>query len=1162
MADLSELTPGTVVKGILPDGAVTVMSVIPRGSDAVEVIYKDAIGHLGQQIVFRANQNELSVQPPGSHWRFAADGAQFRLAAEALRISVSYLFDPLLAVHTSHIEPLPHQITAVYGELLPRQPLRYVLADDPGAGKTIMTGLLIKELMIRGDIHRCLIVAPGSLVEQWQDELSTRFALPFEILTNDRLESARTGNALSEMPLLIARLDKLSRNADVQAKLQATEWDLIVVDEAHKLAASFSGNEINYTKRYQLGQILSQITRHFLLLTATPHNGKEADFQLFMALIDPDRFAGKFRQGVHHVDVSDLMRRLLKEKLVTFEGKPLFPERRSNTIYYTLSPEEMSLYDHVTNYVRQEFNRAEALENNGRKGTVGFALTVLQRRLASSPEAIYQSLRRRREHLEKRLHEEEARASALNTAFNTQDLPDFAEEDLTDIDEEDPEIETLEESVVDLATAARTFAEVTAEINQLRSLEEEALQARRKGNDRKWEELAGLLQSPVMYGNSRQRHKLVIFTEHRDTLAYLADRIRNILGRHEAVVTIHGGVHRDERRRLQEAFTTDPQVQILVATDAAGEGINLQRAHLMINYDLPWNPNRLEQRFGRIHRIGQTEVCELWNLVAKDTREGEVYLRLLQKLDEARTALGGQVFDILSRITFDDVPLRMLLIEAIRYGDQPEIRQRLNQVVDHAFDTKQLQLLLDKRALATNNLNESRIQDLREQMERAEARRLQPHFIEDFFLTAFRFLNGSIREREPHRYEITHAPAAIRQYARTIHFRESIMPKYERVTFERSREVIAGKPPAVLVAPGHPLIDVTIAMILERLRNLLQTGAILVDERDTGEEPRMLFLLDHAIQDARRMANGEHHIVSRQLQFVEINRKGEASLAGYAPYLDYTPLPEDAKGVVAPLLKESWLNGSLESPVLDYAITVLVPRHMQEIKERRERLIDKTKAAVHERLTQEILYWDRRAEELKDQERKGRVNTKLNSINASQKAEEFHARLDRRIAELEQERKLSPIPPTIIGAALIIPAGLMARLQGTLTRNDAGNQARETKEIELIAMNTVMARERALGNEPHDVSAERCGYDIESRNPTTGHLRFIEVKGRRADADSVIITKNEILTGLNQPDQFILAIVLIDGKQTTLHYLSQPFHHEPDFATTSVVFDLRKLLHG
>jgi SNF2 family DNA or RNA helicase len=396
MARLEDLTPGALVKGILPDGTVSVIQAKWHGLNVLELTYKDTTGNPRCELLYRDREPTLEIASTGLAWSFDADGANFRLASEAKRIQLAYLFDPLLAVHTSLVEPLPHQITAVYGEMLPRQPLRFLLADGPGSGKTIMAGLLIKELLIRGDLHRCLICAPGSLVEQWQDELSKRFHLPFDIITKETVEASRSGNPFAEKNLAIIRLDHVSRNDELQAKLGQTDWDLIICDEAHKMSATFFGGEIKYTKRYRLGQHLSRLTRHFLLLTATPHNGKNKDFHLFMALLDGDRFEGKFRDGVHSVDVSDLMRRMDKEDLLKFDGTPLFPERIAYTANYSLSSSEADLYARVTDYVREEFNRADALENDGRKGTVGFALTILQRRLASSPEAIYQSLRRRR----------------------------------------------------------------------------------------------------------------------------------------------------------------------------------------------------------------------------------------------------------------------------------------------------------------------------------------------------------------------------------------------------------------------------------------------------------------------------------------------------------------------------------------------------------------------------------------------------------------------------------------------------------------------------------------------------------------------------------------------------------------------------------------------
>src|SRR5579875_2287298 len=465
MSKLEDLRPNATVRGILPDCLATVVSVQWFGTEALELTFKDPAGRIANQLLYRHDEPRIEVVELGRPWSFDGDGALFRLVSEAHRIRLAHLFDPVLAVHTSLVDPLPHQITAVYEAMLPRQPLRFLLADDPGAGKTIMAGLLIKELLVRGDLQRCLVVCPGNLVEQWQDELYRRFQLPFEILTNDKLEAARTGNWFLENHLAIARLDKLARDGGVQAKLAAPEcrWDLVIVDEAHKMSATFFGGEIKYTKRYRLGQVLSGTARHFLLLTATPHNGKEEDFQLFLALLDGDRFEGRFRDGVHVVDVSDLMRRMVKEQLVKFDGTPLFPERLAYTVPYRLSDAEARLYKEVTEYVREEFNRAEALEDNKRAGTVGFALTILQRRLASSPEAIYRSLRRRRERLESRLRELELLQRGAVAAI--QPTPVLDAEEIEEIDDApENEVTTVEEEVLDQATAARTIQELRAEI--------------------------------------------------------------------------------------------------------------------------------------------------------------------------------------------------------------------------------------------------------------------------------------------------------------------------------------------------------------------------------------------------------------------------------------------------------------------------------------------------------------------------------------------------------------------------------------------------------------------------------------------------------------------------------------------------------------------------
>jgi SNF2 family DNA or RNA helicase len=1185
MSKLEELQPNASVQGILPNGLVTVVNTQWHGSAALELTYKTAEGKVANELLYRDDEPRIEVVEQGRPWSFDGDGALFRLVSEAQRIRLAHLFDPVLAIHTSDVEPLPHQITAVYEVMLQRQPLRFLLADDPGAGKTIMAGLLMKELIARGDLQRCLVVCPGSLAEQWQDELYRRFHLPFEILTNDKLEAARTGNWFLENNLVIARLDKLSRNEDVQQKLQAPDcrWDLVVCDEAHKMSATFFGGEIKYTKRYKLGQLLSTLTRHFLLMTATPHNGKEEDFQLFMALLDGDRFEGRFRDGVHAVDVSDLMRRMVKENLLKFDATPLFPERIASTVPYKLSDSEAKLYQEVTDYVREEFNRAEALENDKRAGTVGFALTILQRRLASSPEAIYQSLRRRRERLERRLKELELLQRGGDVVDVAAATPVLDDEDVEDLEEApDNEVEAAEEQILDQATAARSIAELRIEIENLKRLEALALTVRRGGEDKKWRELANLLSeifstaaipdqafraqtddsaraAPNLTTSPSQ--KLVIFTEHRDTLNYLESRITTLLGRKEAVVMIHGGMGREERLKAQESFRHDPDVQVLLATDAAGEGINLQRAHLMVNYDLPWNPNRIEQRFGRIHRIGQTEVCHLWNLVAAETREGDVYNKLLEKLEQARQSLGGQVFDVLGKLQFEGRPLRDLLIQAVRYGEQPEVRARLTQVVENAFDRGKLQDLIEERALAHDAMDASRVYRIREEMERAEARRLQPHYIESFFLEAFQRLGGTAKQREGRRYEVTHVPATVRNRDRLIGIGEPVLPRYERVAFEKALVAPQGQALAAFMCPGHPLLDATIDLTLERHRDLLRRGTVLVDELDPGSSPRVLFYLEHAVQDAGVTRAGERRVVSKRMLYVEIDAAGNARHINYAPYLDYRPLAEGEPGVDDFLSRPecNWITRDLERRALGYAVELVVPEHVAEVRERKLALLDKTEAAVKDRLTKEISYWDHRAEDLRAQEQAGKSNARLNSGEARKRADELQARLEKRMEEIKKERQISPLPPIVLGGLLVVPAGLLSVMLGRPA--PAFSTSADKLAVAARAREIVMNVERELGFEPVDREFDKLGYDIESRVPGTGRLRFIEVKGRESGAAVITVTKNEILYSLNKPDDFILAIVEFFGDGShRVHYLRQPFHREPDFRASSVNYDFAELL--
>lgn len=1169
---LADLKPGLALTGLEPDVVCTVEFCKNIAENAIQVYYKRPDGTVKERLLGPSDEASIALATVERPWSFDGDAAAFQLACEAKRIDLAFLFDPMMAVHTSNVDPLPHQITAVYESMLPRQPLRYVLADDPGAGKTIMAGLYIRELVMRADARRVLIIAPGSLVEQWRDELFEKFGLEFRIYSSALEEASPSGNPFEDHNQLIVRLDQLARDEEegdsgrvpgnLQSKLCAAGWDLVVFDEAHKLAAHFFGSKIEKTGRYRFAERLGRETRHLLLMTATPHNGKEDDFQLFMALLDSDRFYGKNRDrdGVHKVDTSDLMRRMIKEELVKFDGTPLFPERKAYTVNYKLSDAEAALYEAVTRYVQTEMGKADQLAGQ-QKSSVGFALTALQRRLASSPEAIYQSLKRRKERLSDRLRAEKLgeRGRAL-LAETVDEVPD--DDDELNADEK----ETLEEKLVDKATAAKSIAELEAEIVILGDLERQAKAVVASGQDRKWEELSKLLQNnPQMHDEADRQRKIIIFSEHRDTLNYLQARIAGVLGTPESIVAIHGGVHRDERRRIQALFWSDPEVRVLIATDAAGEGINLQCAHLMVNYDLPWNPNRLEQRFGRIHRINQTEVCHLWSLVAKETREGAVWHRLLEKIATECDALQGKVFNILGDV-FEEKSLKDLMIEAIRYGDQPDVRARLTKRIDHAFDHDHLKQLLDRNALAQETMSPERLFKVKEEMERAEARRLQPFFVRSFFLKGFDTLGGTIHRREAERWEITHVPASLRERDRRLTGRnrreqEPVLKRYERIAFTRDAlqpVEKTGLARAVLMHPGHPLMLAITDMILEQNANLLRRGAVLIDPADDGETPWLLFLLTHEVK------SGDGAILSKRMQFIRVNPDGSASFAGWAPHLDLEPLAESDRPKIDSLLNADWIRSDQEQKAIALAAGSLVPEHFKEVAGRRIEHVDKTLAAVHERLTKEIAFWTDREIKLKDDAKAGK-DVRLNLDNVKKTLEDLQSRLDGRKKELQAMRQVQNGTPVILGGALVVPAGILRKAKGegaALTPAEAAARQR----IEMLAMKAVIAAEEAKGHRVVDVSKDKCGWDVTSYPPMVGTTqpdpKHIEVKGRVKDADTICVTRNEILYAFNQGDKFMLAVVFVNPDDSVVgpHYLANPFQREPDWGAASVNYKLSELL--
>lgn len=800
----ADLTPGTTVEGLVPDAVVEIVEVTPAGS-AVFVRYRDDFG-IEESRLLSADEMKQVRPVRGGGPTLAANPDEFWLAIEALRLRHASLLNPLLAVSSSNVEALPHQVQAVYDCMLTDYPKRFLLADDPGAGKTIMAGLFIKEALARGWVRRCLIMVPGSLVEQWQTELREKFALHFEVFERSLLGDSSDGS-LAGLPFLIARLDQFSRSKELTALAVDGKYDLAIFDEAHKLAASAWGSTIAKTKRFMLAEAIRDAVPSTLLMTATPHNGKDADYREFLTLL---RSAGE--PAVEDPANDGLMRRLVKEQLVHLDGSPLFPERRASTVPYRLSSMESELYEAVSEYVREEMNK---VSDDDTRRSVGFALVVLQRRLASSPQAILRSLTRRRDRLRaqaNQAHDADGKLAAdlAATLALGSDDPD----EMSSV-----RAETYQDEVVNVATNARTLAELETEILVLDGLVARAQAVYGAQVDAKWEALAELLMSEDMYEADGQRRKIIVFSENRDTLDYIEDRLAELLGRTVDVQVIHGAMSWADRRLSQARFIAEPSSSVLIATDAAGEGVNLQVAHLMVNYDVPWNPNRLEQRFGRIHRIGQRHTCHLWNLVAADTREGDVFLKLLEKVEVQRQALGDQVFDVLGEV-LTDFSLSQLLTRAVgRETDHGEIEAELDTV------SERLESAVTKRAASVSTLTLDELAGLRREMEIAKAMSFQPDVARDFTLRAAPLFHVDIAT-QGNAWRVAYVPTKLREL-----FGSSLMTRYDRVAFEHSDDPIFTADPPELIAPGHPLVSALVGVVGDELGSALSRGIVLSDNR-------------------------------------------------------------------------------------------------------------------------------------------------------------------------------------------------------------------------------------------------------------------------------------------------------------------------------------------
>jgi superfamily II DNA or RNA helicase len=1009
---------------------------------------------------------------------FGARGEAFFLAMEAQRIRYAYQFDPLFAVSVAQVDPLPHQIEAVYHYILRNPRIRFLLADDPGAGKTIMTGLLLKELKYRGLVRRTLIVVPGHLKDQWLREMKERFGETFTVVDRSVINATWGRNVWQEQPQVITSMD-FAKQDDVMATLSEVHWDLVVVDEAHKMAAYRYGEKTTRTERYRLGELLSRTSNFLLFLTATPHRGDPENFRLFLDLLQPGFFANSdlLNESVKNAD-NPLFLRRLKEDLRDFDGQPLFPPRRVVTKTYRLSDDEKQLYNAVTEYVEKSYNKALAAE----KRNVAFALLILQRRLASSLRAVRRSLERRKERLEELLK--------LGKWLAERGTVD--EEELEDA----PEAERLkrEEELVERLTAAETREELQTEINTLAELIRLAREAERHEVETKLTELRRVMEDEQL---QQTREKLLIFTESRETLEYLAEKLKDW---GYSVITLHGGMNLDARIRAEHEFRE--RAQVMVSTEAGGEGINLQFCSLMVNYDIPWNPNRLEQRMGRIHRYGQQKEVHIYNLVAADTREGKVLEALFRKLERIQNALGSdRVFDIIGEV-IPGRSLKELIVEAIaNRRTLDDIVAEIEAMPDEEAVRKAREAVLE--GLATRHIDLQRVLG---EDRRAREHRLMPEYIERFFQRACEFLNIPLERRRDGLWRVPNVPYEIRNVPQDFRHRfGEVFREYGKLAFDKAT---ARRQDAVFIAPGHPLLEAVIERLLTECADDVRRGAVFVDP--DGRLDGWLLFLEGEVRD------GTNQVAGKRIFALYRSVGGDVRLINPSVLWD-----------LKPYAKQQEIESQVpENDVIAYAVEhVLEPYRAELLKERERMAAIKRKYGLRS-LEQMILESEAKLIEYETRRVKGENLPEVELLNEQRRKEELEMRKRALEEEIRRETSLLPSTPKILGVVRVLP------------QPTADQSMRSDAEIEAIGMHVAMQYEREHGRNPEDVSAENVGYDIRSTSPL-GEVRYIEVKAR-ATTGAIVLTPNEWLMAQRLGNEYWLYVVENAATQPRLRIIQNP----------------------
>ncbi len=1043
---------------------------------------------------------------------YDGDGKLLRLGLQAYSLGIAYEFDPYFGLSISKVDPLPHQLEAVYDYLLKLSRVRFLLADDAGAGKTIMAGLLVRELKLRGLAERVLVVAPANLAFQWQRELKEKFDEKFIVLKGSDIRDQFGVNQWLEQNQVVTSLD-LAKRTEILPGLRQVHWDLVIVDEAHRMSWTPPARK---TARYALGELLRDSCDHILLLTATPHKGDPVNFTLFLQLLDEDAYADvrSIREAMDRRRAPFYLRRT-KEAMVYFPeringqwvAKKIFTKRIPHSVEFQIDGPEFELYKTVTRFVKRQSARAAAAGEDPRARAVGFLMALYQRRLASSTHAVRCSLENRANRLELGLKKAQELARTASPA-----LPD--PEELEEMDEAERErLETLLEAI----SLAENADEVRREVAELRELAEQAAAVEKSLAEAKLSRLKQLLHEQGFFDRPDQR--LLLFTEFRDTLDYL---LANLTEWGFRVGCIHGGMRsgsRDEpgtRLHAEQQFK-DGAIQVLVATEAAGEGINLQCCHILFNYDIPWNPNRLEQRMGRIHRYGQRKDCLIFNFVATNTIEGRVLQRLLEKLQEIRNALDDDaVFNVVGEI-LPAAHIERVLRDyyAGKLGDA-DLEDRLLHNVDEGRFRAICQNALE--GLAAKRLN---LEMLIERRARAQERRVVPETIARFLSETAGYANLALKPaaRLPHTFDPGKTPTVLRRYERDPDWRlPALAAKYPRLSTDRDT---AEEHHLEWVTPGHPLFEAMRRHTFYLAQDDLKKGACFYSL--AHEAPARIDFY------RARVVDGLGHVVHERLFAVELaESRPHAELR--PPGSGCEPPLTDPRGP-EPILREPTILGdlipaeppqslptvaSLPEAAAWLQANALVP-FLEEVRAERQEEVERVAGHVELSLTELLARADQEIGKAQEAIERGEQGAEGRLAQAEARHAELLARRERRRRELQQERSLTLQAVERITSVLILPHPERESPEVRLLRPNL--------QTEAIAMQVAIEYEKSQGRQVYDVHDKNLGYDLTSLDLRSGELRLIEVKGLGEAEGSVMLTPNELRVAQDRRDCYWLYVV-------------------------------------